>query len=127
MQSNGLGIIELKMDPNVNAKVTNIERTLLDIAVRPFYAGGVFEVLEAYKRASTTVNVSQLVEMLRTMDYIYPYHQVIGFYLERSGCYKEKDINRLTDFGLNYDFYLTHQIQNPEYSGKWRLFIPKGF
>lgn len=32
-------------------RVTDLERTLIDIAVRPAYSGGVFEVLEAFKNA----------------------------------------------------------------------------
>ena len=32
-------------------RLTNIERTLIDIAVRPVYSGGVFEVLKAYRLA----------------------------------------------------------------------------
>ena len=34
----------------VVARLTDIERTLIDITVRPFYAGGVAEVLKAYER-----------------------------------------------------------------------------
>lgn len=67
-------------------RVTDLERTLIDIAVRPAYSGGVFEVLEAFKNALKDVDLNILDHYLNQLDYIYPYHQLIGFYLEKAGC-----------------------------------------
>ena len=50
-KTNALGVIEIQGSEDETLKVTGIERTLIDIAVRPVYAGGVFEVLKAYKLA----------------------------------------------------------------------------
>lgn len=105
-------------------RVTNVERTLIDIAVRPAYAGGVFQVLEAYKNAKKTVSVNTVGAMLKRIAYIYPYHQVVGFYLERAG-YDVLQVQRMRDFGLHYDFYLAHDLRETVYDERWRLFIPK--
>lgn len=61
--------------------MTKLERTLIDIAVRPNYAGGVHHVLEAYAAAKSRVSVNVLLATLQKMEYVYPYHQVIGFYI----------------------------------------------
>jgi hypothetical protein len=37
--------------------LTSLERTLLDVTVRPEYAGGVHQVLEAYQRAAGKVSI----------------------------------------------------------------------
>lgn len=103
---------------------TSLERTLIDVAIRPVYAGGVFEVLEAYKKAKENLNTKRLTEYLKKMDYIYPYHQVIGFYLERAG-YTENDL-KLFDKEKEFDFYLTYDIRNKAYSERWKLYYPKG-
>jgi len=107
-------------------RVTGLERTLIDIAVRPAYAGGVFEVLKAYRNARGAVTISQLVKMIRELNYVYPYHQAIGFYLERAG-YSSKECSLLAQFPQEFDFYLTHQMREKGYSDRWRLFFPKGF
>lgn len=60
-------------------RVTSLERTLLDATVRPGYAGGVANVLEAYRRAREDLNVSRLINTLGELDHVYPYHQAIGF------------------------------------------------
>jgi predicted transcriptional regulator of viral defense system len=123
----GLGVVDATGPDGVPVRVTGIDRTLIDIAVRPFYAGGIFEVLGAYRRARNTASVGRVVEFLKRLDYIYPYHQAIGFYFEKAGVYKEEDIARLREFPFHYDFYLCTQIRKQEYSKKWRLFYPKGF
>lgn len=121
-----LGVIDMNGPEEEKIRVTDIERTLIDITVRPVYAGGVFEVLRAYKIAQPKVSVNKLAATLKKLDYIYPYHQAVGFYLERAGVYKESSISLLKKFGLKYDFYLMHQIKEKEYSQKWRLYFPKG-
>lgn len=105
---------------------TDLERTLIDIAVRPNYAGGVAEVLEAYKAAKGKVSVNRLVATLRKMEYVYPYHQAIGFYLERAG-YDTAAVDLLREFEMKVDFYLTYQMKEKGYSERWKLFFPAGF
>ena len=106
--------------------VTGIERTLIDIAVRPAYAGGVYQVLEAYKSAKDKLSVNTLIATLKKLDYIYPYHQAIGFYLQRAG-YEESRWQRLKSLGLSFDFYLAYGLREKQYDTDWRLFYPKGF
>ncbi len=122
-----LGVIEFEQDEGFSIRLTNIERTLIDAAVRPVYAGGVGEVAQAYKNAAGNVSVNKMVAYLRKLNYTYPYHQSIGFYLEHSGKYKASQISLLRKFPIENDFYLTYKLKNPQYNERWRLYIPKGF
>lgn len=120
-----LGVIDSKIDEEV-IYLTNIERTLIDAAVRPNYAGGVTEVLNAFKKAKGRFSVNKLKAMLKKMNYIYPYHQTIGFYLEKAG-YEERLIKLFEDFEIKYNFYLTYKIKQKDFNDRWKLFFPKGF
>lgn len=121
-----LGVIEIEEEKNrLPIRVTDLERTLIDISVRPIYAGGVFEVLNAFRLALGKISVNRLTAKLKKINYIYPYHQVIGFYLERAG-YPESSLQLLKKFKIQYDFYLTHQMKKTDYSDRWRLYFPKG-
>ena len=104
---------------------TDLERTLIDISIRPSYSGGVFEVLEAYKKAKRKADPQRLYDYLKQLKYIYPYHQVIGFYLEKAG-YDEKTL-KLFEKDIEFKFYLTYNIKNKEFSKRWNLYYPKGF
>src|SRR5258708_15744913 len=88
-------------------EATKLERTLIDIAVRPAYAGGVFQVLEAYRAARPRMSVNTLMATLKKLNYAYPYHQAIGFYMEKAG-YERERFMRLRKLGLEFDFYIAH-------------------
>jgi hypothetical protein len=110
----------------VKLPVTSVERTLIDITVRPTYGGGIYAVLEAYRRARGRISVSVLLATLKKLDYTYPYHQAVGFYLERAG-YAQKDFERFRELGLEYEFFLAHDMRDREFIADWRLHVPKGF
>jgi predicted transcriptional regulator of viral defense system len=121
-----LGVIEVETPEKEILPVTNVERTLIDITVRPVYSGGVVQVLEAYKRAREKVSINKLVSMLKRIKYTYPFHQAIGFYLDKAG-YQESQINLLKEQEIKYNFYLAYQMIETEFSEKWKIFYPKGF
>ena len=130
MNTNHLGIIDELMTYDgtepVQVRVTNIERTLIDITVRPSYSGGVAEVLKAFSLARDRFSVNRLAAMLQKLSYVYPYHQAIGFYLERAG-HDSSSLDLLRRFPMEVDFYLTHKMGSTDYVKDWRLYIPKGF
>lgn len=122
-----LGVVDDVIAPGTNARlrVTNLERTLIDIAVRPVYSGGVHEVAKAYELAKPSLSVNRLAAMLKRLAYIYPYHQAIGFYLERAG-YRPAQLDLLRRFETRFDFYLEHQMKETRYVKEWRIHVPKG-
>lgn len=108
-------------------RYTNLERTLIDIAVRPFYAGGVFEVAKAFENAKDKgVSVNTMASMLKRMAFSYPYHQAIGYYLERAR-FKSSSLDLFRKMPIDRDFYLTHQMGKTRYVQPWRLYVPEGF
>ena len=44
--TNNLGVTEKDLPDGTNVKVTNFERTLIDISVRTFYSGGIFQLIK---------------------------------------------------------------------------------
>jgi hypothetical protein len=109
-----------------NIAYTNLERTLVDATVRPNYAGGAFSVLEAFRNAiDKKISVNKLAALLNKMDFIYPYHQAIGFYLERAG-YNGNLLDLLRRKPMDFDFYLDYDMAEKEYSPNWKIYYPKG-
>lgn len=126
MQTGNAGVIASDGPDGAKIQLTNVERTLIDIAVRPEYSGGPFEVLKAYKRARDRVSINKLMALLKRINYVYPYHQVIGFYLDNAGVYSQSQLDLTRKFEIKYDFYLMHKMDEMDYSKKWQLYFPKG-
>ena len=125
-QTGNYGVIQMMTPGNVEVPVTNLERTLIDITVRPAYAGGVASVIQAYRLAQPNLSIVELIKTLRSLSYVYPYHQSVGFYIDMAGNYDDEAIKEFLNFEpFKYDFYLDYQIKNPTYSKKWRLYYPR--
>jgi predicted transcriptional regulator of viral defense system len=120
-----LEVSDVTLETGEAVACTKIERTLIDIAVRPNYAGGVFEVAEVYRRALPRLSINVLLATLKRLDYVYPYHQAIGFYLERAGA-DGAQLQKLAELGLRFDFHLTNKLSFPKFSTRWRLHHPDG-
>lgn len=105
---------------------TKVERTLIDIAVRPEYAGGPAKVASAYASAvERGISANVLLATLKKLNHKYPYHQSIGFYLERAGA-DAKLLERLHSLGTDLDFYLAYGMKLPQFDKTWRIYFPEG-
>lgn len=104
--------------------ITSLERTLLDIVVRPNYAGGVELVARVFETLRGRVSVPLMANILRELDYTYPYHQAVGFYLKRAG-YSEKEQSVFAGQERNFDFYLCNAISDAVLDPDWRIFCPR--
>ena len=125
-QTANLGVIKKEISGVGTCFLTNIERTLIDIAVRPVYSGGVKEVLNAYKGARGLISTELLAEYLLKIGHTYPYHQSIGFYLERAR-FPEETISIFEKMRKELIFYLDYRINNPKLSQKWNIIYPDVF
>jgi len=124
--TNQLGVVEKHLANAGTVRVTDCERTLIDATVRPAYSGGIAVVAKAFELAKEAVSVNTLTAYLRKLRYVYPYHQAVGFYMERAG-YDEPLLKLLDQFPVEYDFYLEHAMKSPVLNKRWRLYVPKGF
>ena len=120
-----LGVEEVRDANGKPIDVTNMERTLIDIVVRPAYSGGVPEIINVYRNAKGKVSVKRLLGILRELEYTYPYHQSIGFIMQRAG-FEERELRLLESFGIKWKFYLDYKLVEPEFDERWKLFYPKG-
>jgi len=122
--SERLGVDNLVGPEGEILAVTDLERTLIDIVVRPAYAGGPALVLAAYCDAKNRIDIDRLITTLKTLDYIYPYHQAIGFLMQQAG-YPEGALAKLRALGIKHKFYIDYGMKDPIFNSEWRLYYPK--
>lgn len=124
--SDELGVGECDINKKESIFITDLERTLIDCIVRPAYGLGSSQMLEAFRlaREKNKISITKLLDYLDKLDYIYPYHQVIGYYLEKAGNYSMEEVNAFQIKNFEFDFYLDYGLVNPKYNEKWRLYHP---
>jgi hypothetical protein len=119
-----LGAVDLPGPAGEKLRCASLERTLIDIAVRPSYAGGIVRVAEAYKNALNRISVDRLCALLETLSYTYPYHQAIGFLMQHAG-YPPHAYKLLLKMPIEFDFYLQHNLSDPAYNTDWKIYVPR--
>ncbi len=122
MNIKNIGII---YENSFNYPVSDIERTIIDCVVRPQYSGGIFSVLEAFRNAKNKLNLEKLDLYLDNLNYTYPYHQLVGFYLDKAG-YNEPLLKPFLSKVTNFKFYMTYNLSNKILDQKWNIYYPEG-
>jgi hypothetical protein len=105
--------------------LTSIERTLIDLTVRPVYGRGPVTILEIYKKAIPSFTPGNIFKLLDRLSYKYPYHQSIGFYLSLAGYKNQQELNKLKKMGMDYSFYLDYEMTDALYSDEWKVYFPR--
>jgi predicted transcriptional regulator of viral defense system len=105
-------------------RLTCLERTLLEMTMRPAYSGGPVMIVRAYKAALSRVSVKNMIGLLKRLELIYPYHQSIGFYLSRAG-YQGRELTQLARMPRPYRFYLDYGMQAPLFDLQWNVYYPQ--
>lgn len=118
-----LGVIERADERGGVLFVTDIERTLIDAMVRPGYAGGLENVLQAFVAAKGAVSANRMKAYLKQLGYVYPYNQSIGFMMSRAG-YSGQSLDFMRSMGVNYDFYVDYGLGDLLFDAEWRVHHP---
>ncbi len=129
-EANRVGIKSVRLFDK-DYRITTLERTLVDIVVRAEISGGTAEVIQVYKKAfelyKKDISINKIIFILKKLNYIYPYHQVVGYLLFKSGFDASKFKK---EFEFKNDFFLTRgevntNLNELDYDEKFRLYIPK--
>ena len=111
--------------PN-NSRITSVERALIDAVVSPQYNGGIVSVYTYFKKARQKMDVKKLMDMYRTLDFVYPYSQVLGFFLDNIGL-KNQASDIFNAYPPQFKFFVDHNAKASwSYDEKWKLYYPNG-
>ncbi|ANO49983.1 type IV toxin-antitoxin system AbiEi family antitoxin domain-containing protein [Woeseia oceani] len=116
------GVIEVPIGSR-DIRVTNVPRTLIDITVRPGYAGGVTHVAEVFRSAVDKIDIDALLQTLQDIDHKYPFHQALGYYLTLAGI-PQSQLAPLRAIGIKHKFYLDYGMSNPRLDDTWQVYVP---
>lgn len=128
VKGSGYGVLDVHASGAIlpkHSRVTCIERALIDAVVSPHYNGGIVSVYAYFKSAHRKINLTKLVEIYRQLEFIYPYSQSIGFFLDKVGSKHASAFYR--EFPPTYTFFIDHDAKSSwSYDEKWKLYYPVG-
>ena len=106
---------------------TNIERTLIDVAISPQYVGGYKKACKIWNQffLQNEINIQELATMYQKLNYKYPYWQRIGFILKNEA--NEKLANDWKQFFSKpqFSFFADRPFaKNWSYDNEWHIYYP---
>jgi len=129
MEGTGSGVASSKTSSGLlpsSARVAGVERALIDAVVCPQYSGGVSSIPDYFKHARGKIDVRTFINIYRELDFIYPYFQAIGFFLERTGMPEIAAAVR-AEFTPKNKFYIDHSAKASwKYDDRWMIYYPEG-
>jgi predicted transcriptional regulator of viral defense system len=117
------GVIDIVGPSGEPLRTTSLARTLIDCVVRPQYAGGIQTVAAMLPQAVGRISTAEIAQLLSQTRYAYPYHQSLGFLLERAGV-PASELEPLRSIPMRFKFYLDYGMKTPEYDQSWQIYYP---
>lgn len=108
------------------SRVTCLERTLIDAVVSPHYNGGLISLCDYFRAAQQRLDIARMVDIYRKLDFVYPYAQSLGFFMEHCGMQNHaKELRNV--YPPRQRFYVDHGAKTTwVYNERWMVFYPKG-
>lgn len=109
-----------------DSRITGLERTLIDAVVSPHYNGGLTSLCDYFRAAQQRLDMDRMLDIYGKMDFVYPYAQSLGFFMEHCGMQNHAKELR-SAYPPRQRFYVDHGAKTTwVYNEQWMIFYPKG-
>jgi hypothetical protein len=123
------GVVTLRRQQSqcpAGTRVATLERALIDAVVSPHYNGGITSLCDYFRAAKGRVKTQKLLEIYRRLEFVYPYAQAIGLFMEHAGMPGHADEIRQV-YPPRQRFYVDHGAKSTwGYDERWMISYPKG-
>ncbi|KFI45957.1 hypothetical protein GA0061078_1595 [Bifidobacterium bohemicum] len=108
--------------------ISGVEKTLIECVLKPNYAGGAQEVLNAFYAAKDRLKILRMMQLLEEGRYSLPYGKNILFYMDRAGySERQKDLvrQRMSPATQELITYLEKNMHNPALDANIGIYYPE--
>lgn len=115
--TNQYGVIEFN-----GYKMSSINRCFVEMTVNVQYFKSSLHIIEIFKPLKNVLNINQILLIIEKFDFIYPYYQLFGYFLEQIGFIK----NELSFFKQKVGklkFYTDKQQETYFYNKYWQVYF----
>lgn len=101
--------------------VSSINRALVEMIVNIQYFKSSMKIIETFKPIKNKIILEKVYNVLDHFNFIYPYYQCVGFYLEKIGFNKD-ELKSFTHKISTYDFYTEKNLSSYSYDEFWKMY-----
>ena len=111
------GVIEIN-----GIKVSSVSRALVEMVVNVQYFRNTKELISVFKKIKSNIDIDEVFDIVEKFDFIYPYHQSIGYILEKIGFKREK-LYKFKECVSKLNFYTDKKQDNYKYIAYWKMYV----
>lgn len=102
-------------------KVSSVNRTFVEIISNIHYFQSSNKVIELFKQMEIRLDIDIIYSVIEKFDFIYPYFQLAGFYLERIG-YKREQLKQFYTKKTDLKFYTEKNKEKYSFDEYWNIY-----
>jgi hypothetical protein len=103
-------------------RYSSVERALVEMIVNVQYFKNAEHIIKTFKPIKKKLDIDDVYRVLERFDFIYPYFQSVGFYLEKIGFTKGQ-LHKFKERVKDLKFYTEKQKDRYEYDEYWQIYF----
>lgn len=120
LQSNNTNEYEV-IDYN-GYRVSSVNRVFVEAISNIQYFKNPDFLIKTFKEIKEELNVKDIYDVITNFDFIYPYYQLAGFYLEKIG-FKKDELVSFYNKKSNLNFYTHKNQMKYNYNEYWKIYF----
>ncbi len=104
-----------------NYKVSSVNRAFVEIISNIQYFKSSEDVIEQFSAIYKEFNLNKIYEVIEKFDFVYPYYQLAGYYLEQIG-YSRTELNKFHKKKTKLKFYTVKNKESYSFDDYWNIY-----
>lgn len=102
-------------------RLSSIDRAFVEMVVNVQYFADSRNIIRVFEPLKDELRVDAIYEVLRKFDFIYPYYQSMGYYLEKIG-FDKNQLQKFKNEVKGLKFYTDKKAKKYYYNDYWQMY-----
>lgn len=102
--------------------LSSINRAFVEIMSNVHYFQSTDHIIELFKEIKDELDLDKIYHVIEKFNFIYPYYQLAGFYLESIG-FEKKELHKFYENKTDLKFYTEKNIETYALDSYWNIYF----
>lgn len=121
IEANRTGRNEFEVIEYNEFKVSSINRAFVEIISSVGYMKSATDIIKTFIPLKDKLDLDRVFKVIKKFDFVYPYYQLAGYYLERIG-FSKTELKKFHKELSEFDFYTQKAQEHYEYDAYWKIY-----